>query len=75
VLTLRGGGDEPGMCTALRFLPATTARDAQNVAIIASSSGRIWHWHATSGQCLGARSGDPIVEVRLHKKNAGGPMA
>ena len=39
-----------------------TARDAQNVAVIASSSGRVWHWHATSGQCLGAKNGAPIVE-------------
>ena len=57
------GDDEPGMCTALRFVPASSARDSQNVAIVASSSGRIWHWHATTGRCLGARDGAPMVEA------------
>ena len=50
------------MCTSLRFLPSSTTRDVQNVAVVASSSGRLWHWHATSGKCLGPRGGAPIVE-------------
>ena len=32
--------------------------DGDNVALVASSSGRLWHWHCTSGKTIGA----PVVE-------------
>jgi hypothetical protein len=61
----RHGGDgvdaeNPGVVTSLRFLPSRGGGggDGDNVALVASSSGRLWHWHCTSGKTIGA----PVVE-------------
>ena len=62
--------ENPGVVTSLRFLPSRGGGgdggsgggggggDGDNVALVASSSGRLWHWHCTSGKTIGA----PVVE-------------
>lgn len=50
-----------GVVTAVRFLRGAVddRAAAKNVALVATSAGRVFHWHATSGAVLG----DPIVET------------
>ena len=54
-----------GVVTAVRFLRGdgvaddNRANNRANVALVATSAGRVFHWHATSGAVLG----DPIVET------------